>query len=63
MPSDPGNWGHLAEKDHKLVNEASNLVGNMDQMLAKHHGFIRRYGTDMPEVTNWKWSGNLKNKY
>ncbi len=27
----------------------------MDDMVAKHNAYIRENGTDMPEVTNWKW--------
>jgi len=27
----------------------------MNDMLDKHHDFIRAEGTDLPEVENWKW--------
>jgi xylulose-5-phosphate/fructose-6-phosphate phosphoketolase len=29
----------------------------MDDMVARHNQFIRDEGKDLPEVTNWKWSG------
>ena len=29
---------------------------HMDDMVAKHTAYIRENGTDMPEVTNWKWT-------
>lgn len=36
-------------------NEA--FISKMDDMIEKHHQYIRDNGKDMPEVTNWKWSG------
>ncbi|MCP0886537.1 phosphoketolase family protein [Ligilactobacillus sp. WILCCON 0076] len=31
------------------------IVAEMDNMVAKHHQFIRDAGTDLPEVENWEW--------
>lgn len=33
------------------------LVQEMNDLLLKHHDYIREYGVDMPIVTNWKWKG------
>lgn len=30
----------------------------MDELLQKHHDYIREEGKDMPEVTEWKWKNN-----
>jgi len=46
----------------KFAASADDFEAKMDQMLQKHHDYIRQYGTDIPEVQNWKWSGNLTNK-
>ena len=46
----------------KFAASADDFEAKMDKMLQKHHDYIRAYGTDIPEVQNWKWSGNLTNK-
>ena len=28
----------------------------MDELLSKHNDYVRRYGRDIPEVRNWKWT-------
>lgn len=40
-----------------LADKSAAFVSAMDDLLAKHHRYIRDYGKDMPEVTNWHWSG------
>jgi xylulose-5-phosphate/fructose-6-phosphate phosphoketolase len=32
------------------------LAAYCQQMLARHHGYIREHFEDMPEVRNWRWS-------
>jgi xylulose-5-phosphate/fructose-6-phosphate phosphoketolase len=32
------------------------LVAYCEQMLARHHSYIREHFEDMPEVRNWRWS-------
>ena len=39
----------------KLGNRAAWLVQEMNDKLVEHRQFIREYGTDLPEVENWKW--------
>ncbi len=39
-----------------LVNKNADFINEMDNLLAKHHQYIRDNGKDMPEVTEWKWS-------
>lgn len=43
----------------KFNQEATDFKAKMDQLLQKHHDYIREYGTDIPEVKNWHWSGTL----
>ena len=33
------------------------LIDWCNQMLKKHHDYIREYGEDMPFVSDWKWEG------
>ena len=52
---------HLA-KDAVLsmpeyAEKSAGFVAEMDRLLAKHHQYIRDNGKDMPEVTEWKWTG------
>lgn len=35
--------------------EADHFEAKMDELIAKHHAYIREHGEDMPEVTEWKW--------
>ncbi|WP_429971693.1 phosphoketolase family protein [Fructilactobacillus sp. Tb1] len=32
-----------------------NFIQEMNDMIDKHNHYIREEGTDLPEVTNWKW--------
>ncbi len=43
----------------KFADQAGDFTSEMDKLLAKHHDYIRENGTDIPEVRNWKWSGDL----
>lgn len=35
---------------------AAEFNSKMDDMLEKHHRFIKNEGTDLPEVENWHWT-------
>ena len=35
--------------------KAASFVQKMDDMINKHHQYIRDHGKDMPEVTKWRW--------
>ncbi len=39
--------------DDKLY---SDLDKKMDDLLSKHNQYVRKYGQDIPEVRNWKWT-------
>ncbi|MDH5103265.1 phosphoketolase family protein [Lacticaseibacillus rhamnosus] len=37
------------------TEQGAHLIQNMNDLLQKHHDFIREEGTDLPEVEDWKW--------
>ena len=46
---------HLVIDAVSLLNLDSKVIEEMEDMLLKHHDYIREYGVDMPEVEEWKW--------
>jgi len=48
---------HLAKDAATTVygKKAEDFVTKMDQLLAKHHDYIRENGNDLPEVLDWQW--------
>ncbi|MDG3062542.1 hypothetical protein, partial [Lacticaseibacillus sp. BCRC 81376] len=38
-----------------FTEKGAHLMQEMDDLLQKHHDFIREAGTDLPEVEEWKW--------
>ena len=40
-----------------LKGKNADFISHMDYLLEKHHQYIRDNGKDMPEVTEWQWSG------
>jgi len=40
-----------------LAGKNPDFINEMDDLLAKHHQYIRDNGKDIPEVTEWKWTG------
>ena len=38
-----------------LGMEGERVIDEMERLLKKHHDYIREYGVDMPEITEWKW--------
>ena len=50
---------HLAKSAiHKtaFATQAQDFDHQMNQLLQKHHDYIREYGRDIPEVRAWRWS-------
>ncbi|WP_125567860.1 phosphoketolase family protein [Companilactobacillus insicii] len=49
---------HLAEEAAVAVegDKANDFADKMEAEVDKHNKYIREYGTDLPEVENWKWS-------
>lgn len=37
--------------------KSNGFTEKMDNLLQKHYDYIRKEGKDIPEVTEWKWSG------
>ena len=44
-----------AIKNLDLGKDGDNVILEMEEMLKKHYNYIREYGVDMPEVSEWKW--------
>ena len=40
----------------QLGESGANLKKLMQDKLAEHKLYINKYGEDMPEILNWKWS-------
>ena len=40
----------------QLGNSGSYLIQQMKDKLVEHKQYIARYGVDLPEVANWKWT-------
>lgn len=49
---------HMAKQAAKLVcnNDALDFIAEMDSTLEYHHEYIKKYGSDISEVENWKWT-------
>ena len=41
----------------QLGNRGAYLIQQMKDKLVEHKQYIAEYGVDLPEVTNWQWSG------
>ncbi|MEE1334303.1 MAG: phosphoketolase family protein [Erysipelotrichaceae bacterium] len=39
----------------KFHDQTAHLFQQMENKLVEHRQYIREYGQDLPEVTNWKW--------
>ena len=39
----------------KKDNASKVITDEMDELLKKHHAYIRKNGVDMPVVENWQW--------
>ena len=39
-----------------LGNRGGYLIQQMKDKLVQHKQYIAKYGVDMPEVADWKWS-------
>ena len=38
-----------------LGSRGDMVLADMERLLKRHYDYIRKYGVDMPEVTEWKW--------
>jgi xylulose-5-phosphate/fructose-6-phosphate phosphoketolase len=52
----------VIERVPKLGYIAAYAKQAVDRKLIEHKEYIAQYGIDMPEITEWKWNGNLKDK-
>jgi xylulose-5-phosphate/fructose-6-phosphate phosphoketolase len=41
-----------------LISQAAHVKQFIRDKLLDHKNYIRKYGQDMPEIRNWKWSSN-----
>src|SRR4029077_3516719 len=46
----------------KLGSKAAYAKQAIHEKLIDHKEYITKYGEDMPEIRDWKWSGKTKNK-
>ena len=44
-----------------LGERAAHVMRRVQDKLVEHREYIRRYGDDMPEIKNWKWSTTIRN--
>lgn len=47
----------VVETNSQVRARADDIISRCEQKLASHHGYIRKHGEDMPEISEWKWSG------
>ena len=38
-----------------LGSRGDMVLADMERLLKRHYDYIRKYGADMPEITEWKW--------
>lgn len=47
---------YIINKLKKDSPEYTKTYTKMEELLSKHNDYVRRYGRDIPEVRNWKWT-------
>ena len=48
---------HALRRSPHRPSEADDLDRHCEEMLVRHHRYIREHLEDMPEVVDWAWSG------
>ena len=48
--------GDVVDRVSRLGNVASHFKQLLRDKLVEHRQYIMRYGEDLPEIRNWKWS-------
>ncbi len=53
---------HITEMVMKYVNitNKKEMINYCEEMLEKHRTYIKEYGIDLPEISNWTWESGLK---
>jgi xylulose-5-phosphate/fructose-6-phosphate phosphoketolase len=46
----------VAERVPQLAPRAAHIKQAMQEKLVAHREYVVRYGDDMPEIKNWKWT-------
>ncbi len=49
----------MARRNPAVAARAEELVRKYEARLAAHREFICAHGIDPPEITDWRWRGNL----
>jgi xylulose-5-phosphate/fructose-6-phosphate phosphoketolase len=44
----------------QLGSKAAFVKQAVHDKLVEHKWYVREYGEDMPEIRDWKWSGETK---
>jgi len=47
--------GEALRRSRRLPEGAAELALHCDEMLERHHGYVREHLEDMPEVRDWTW--------
>jgi xylulose-5-phosphate/fructose-6-phosphate phosphoketolase len=50
--------GDVIDRLPQLASKAAHIKQEIRDKLIEHHGYIRQYGEDLPEIRNWKWAGD-----
>lgn len=53
---------HITEMVMKYVDitNKKEMINYCEEMLEKHRTYIKEYGIDLPEISNWTWESGLK---
>ncbi len=49
--------GDVIDRVERLLNSAAHFKQFLRDKLIEHREYVTRYGEDMPEIRDWKWSG------
>ena len=47
---------HVVQGSCRLTTGVPSLIEHCQDMLARHHSYVREHLDDMPEVSDWVWS-------
>ena len=51
--------GDVIDRLPQLGTKASHVKQALRDKLIEHYDYIRQHGEDLPEIRDWKWTGDL----